>query len=102
MERKLHLLVLVAIQAAASAAPVRIDLTVPPPCGAQKAASDEIVVCADGSSPYRIKQQPVRQPDLPKAEVQIAEGVQASADTEQADVGGFPSNRVVLRLKIKF
>jgi hypothetical protein len=102
LEFKLHLLVLVAVQAAASAAPLRIDLTVPPPCGAQRAASDEIVVCANGSSPYRINQQPARQPDLPKAEVQIADGVLASADTEQADVGGFPSNRVVVRLKFKF
>ena len=98
----MHLLVLVAIQAAASAAPVRIDLTVPPPCGARRATNDEIVVCAKGSNPYRIKQPPAPPSGLPKAQVQIAEGVQASADTEQADVSGFPSNRAVVRLKFKF
>jgi hypothetical protein len=98
----LHLLVLAAIQSAASAAPVRIVLTVPPPCGAARAASDEIIVCANGSNLYRISQPAARPSEPPKAEVQIAEGVHASADTEQADVGGFPSNRMVVRLKIKF
>ena len=98
----MHLLVLVAIQAAASAAPVRIDLTVPPPCGAQQAAGDEIVVCAKGSNAYRINQPAAPPSQLPKAQAQIAQGVEASADTEQADVGGFPSNRMVVRLKFKF
>jgi hypothetical protein len=34
--------------------------------------------------------------------VQIAPGVSAAAETEQADVGGFPSNRFLVRFKIKF
>jgi len=92
-------------QAVTSAPPKKIDLTIPQPCRAQKPSDDEIVVCArrDGElSPYRIGQPPSRRSDVPKAELQLADGVAASAETESADVGGFPSNRVMVRLKIKF
>ena len=105
MERELHLLILLLAQAATSAAPEEVAATVPPPCEAQRPAKDEIVVCAgrqDGSSPYRINQPPAREPRLPKAEVQIAQGVSAGAETEQAVIGGFPFNRMMVRLKIKF
>ena len=88
-----------------AATPEGAAVPIPPSCEARPAGNDEIVVCAgrrDGSSPYRISQPPARQSELPKAEVQIADGVSAGAETEQADVGGFPSNRVMVRLKIKF
>ncbi len=98
----MQLLFLVAAQAATGAAPERIDLTIPPPCGTARAAGDEIIVCAPGSRPYRINQPAAGQSELPKAEVRIARGVRASAETEQVDVGGFPSNRVVIRLKFSF
>jgi hypothetical protein len=68
-------------------------------------ANDEIVVCARrpaGPHPYRINQPPAAQSSPSKAEVQIAAGVTATAVTEQADVGGFPSNRFLVRFKIKF
>jgi len=39
---------------------------------------------------------------LPNAELHIGEGVAIAGETEQADVGGFTSNRAMLRLKIKF
>ena len=39
---------------------------------------------------------------MPKAQVRLAPGVSASAETDQADVGGFPSNRMLVRLKFKF
>jgi hypothetical protein len=37
-----------------------------------------------------------------KNEVSIANGVAVSAETENADVGGLASNRIMLRLKVKF
>ena len=101
----MSLLVLLVIQATASAPVETIVAVVPPPCKAGRSANDEIVVCAprqEGLSPYRINPSPTRQRELPKAEVQLAEGVSASAETEQADVGGFPANRVMVRLKFKF
>ncbi|MEO6581289.1 MAG: hypothetical protein ABIN68_00585 [Sphingomicrobium sp.] len=75
------------------------------PCDARRPISEEIVVCArrgDGSSPYRIK--PIKLPSsgLPKAEMALGNGVSVSAETESSDVGGFPSNRAMVRLKIKF
>ena len=58
----------------------------------------------NGVSPYRL-QEPEEVAEgsaLPDAEVKIADGVTADAATEQTDVGGFPSNRIMLGLKIKF
>ena len=92
-------------QAISSAPPERISLTVPPPCEAERLFNDEIVVCVrrpQGVSPYRINQSPGPQPQVPNAEVQLANGVSVSAETEQAHIGGFPSNRVMVRLKFKF
>jgi hypothetical protein len=92
-------------QAVTSVPPEKIDLTIRQPCEARESKSDEIVVCArrnDGSSPYRISQPPPRQSDIPKAELQLADGLNASAETESANVGGFLSNRMMVRLKIKF
>ena len=99
------LLFLALAQAASSAPLERTAVTVPPPCEAERSVDGEIVVCAprqEGLSPYRINPLPARQSGLPKAEVRLAKGVIASAETEQAMVGGFPSNRAVIRLKFKF
>ena len=91
-------------QAVTSRPPERIDLTIPQPCVRQESTSGEIVVCArpDGVSPYRLKQPPSPTKDVPKAEVAIANGVAVGAETESANVGGFTSNRVMARIKIKF
>ena len=92
-------------QAVSSTPPEEIDLTIRHPCEIRKAIDNEIVVCArreDGSSPYRIKQPPPRQTERGKAELQLADGVSAAAETESADVGGFRSNRAMIRVKIKF
>ena len=82
--------------------PERIDLTIPQPCRSE-ASSDEVVVCANrnGESPYRLQQSSQKE-GIPKAEVSLAEGVSVAGETEQADIGGMPSNRVMLRLKVKF
>jgi hypothetical protein len=39
---------------------------------------------------------------IPRADAQLSDGVSASADTEDYDVGGRRSNRLMVRLKIKF
>lgn len=97
--------VFVLAQAITSPPPEKIDLTLPQPCETQESKEDEIVVCArrsDGFSPYRINQPMTRQSEPAKAELQLADGVNAAAETENASVGGFPSNRLMVRLKIKF
>jgi hypothetical protein len=88
-------------QAVAAAEPTAVA----PPCSEQGSPSTDVIVCArraDGPSPYRIRQLPPPPAGLPKAEAQIANGVSIGAETESADVGGFVSNRAMLRLKIKF
>jgi hypothetical protein len=102
---KLSLLLAAVVQAVASVPSEKIDLTIRSPCETQKANEREIVVCAHRSGdlgPYRIKQLPPRQSSIPKAEMQLADGVSANAEAEKAGVGGFPSNRLMVRLKIKF
>lgn len=99
------LLLLALLQAVTTVPPERIDLTIPQPCQADRPVGGEIVVCAnrDGDRPYRLKQPaPPRKTELPKAQMNIAEGVSAGIETEEADVGGFPSKRAMVRLKIKF
>ena len=98
------LLSLVVAQAVSASPPERVDLTLPQPCGAESGDSGEVVVCANrnGEGPYRLKPAPPPQKALPDAQVKIAEGVSAAAETEAVDVGGFPSNRAMIRLKIKF
>ncbi|MEO8547691.1 MAG: hypothetical protein ABI422_04920 [Sphingomicrobium sp.] len=99
------LLFLAMVQATSSVPSENIDLPIRQQCKAQRSTSDEVVVCArrgDGSSPYRIKQMPPAQSDIPKAELQLGDKLSASADMESYGVGGFPSNRMMVRLKIKF
>jgi hypothetical protein len=80
-----------------------IDLTIPQPCERTK-ADQEVVVCAKrGESPYRLGElPPAKRLALPDAQVKIADGVSAGAETESVDVGGFSSNRLMLRFKMKF
>jgi len=100
------LLLLALAQAMSASPPERVDLTIPQPCVAQRSETNEVVVCANrnGESPYRLAelQEPAQGRALPRAEVKVAEGVSAGAETEKADVGGFDSNRVMVRLKVKF
>jgi hypothetical protein len=104
-EISMPLLLAALAQAISGVPPERIDLLISQPCATRTAARDEVVVCANragGPSPYRISQPPLSQAQMPKAEVQLADGVSVAAETEQADILGFPSNRAVLRLKLKF
>lgn len=99
----MNLLLATAVLQTISATPERIDLAVPQPCERAK-ANEEVVVCAkrSGESPYRLKQPVQKERGPAKTQVQIGEGVAIAGETEQANVGGFTSNRAMLRLKIKF
>ena len=101
----MSLLLAAMFQAVSASPPERVDLTIAQPCQPAKGAEGEVVVCANrnGESPYRLRDvAPVEQKALPDAQVQIAKGVSGGAETESVDVGGFPSNRAMLKLKIKF
>ena len=78
-----------------------IDFTIHQPCEGK--TDEEVVVCAKrGQSPYRLKALPPAEHKLGDAKVQISDGVSAAAETESADVGGFTSNRLMVRFKVKF
>ena len=100
------MLLLAAAPAMSASPPERVDLTIPQPCAEKRAENGEVVVCANrnGVSPYRLQdpEAPAEGSALPDAEVKIADGVTAGAETQQADVGGFPSNRIMVGLKFKF
>jgi hypothetical protein len=92
-------------QAVASVPPEKIDLTIHQSCEPQQPNDGEIIVCARRNGdlgPYRIQQSTTHQSSIPRAQVQLSDAVSASADAEKADVGGFPSNRLMVGLKIKF
>ena len=100
------MLLLVALaQAAPFAAQGRIDLTIPKACEPQASTNDDILVCGrrrDDSGRYRLPPATPYQSALPKAELRLGDGTKVSAETENVDIGGTPSNRVMIRLKFKF
>ncbi len=96
--------VLMALQAGAVAGPV-----LPAPRRAPTIrrcppsdSGDDVVVCGRSSDADRIGTIPdySRPFTLPKARTDIPGVGTLSAETEQAGVGGFPSNRAMIRLKI--
>ena len=98
------LLLIAMAQAAPSAPQGRIDLTIPKTCEPQASAYDDVIVCGsrrDGSSRYRLPPPSPYQAEIPKAERHFGNGTSISAETEQVDIGGAPSNRVMIRLKFK-
>lgn len=67
------------------------------------APAGEIVVCARDQERDRLRPLPdVSGSVLPKAETRLGDGVVASAHVEQAGVGGWPSNRLMVDLKFGF
>lgn len=77
----------------------------PRECPKPEPGDTDIVVCGRGQAQFRLRTTPERyssDPDaLPKARTTIG-GNTVSAETEQGDVGGIPTNRVMLRLKRPF
>ncbi|MBB4154114.1 hypothetical protein GGQ80_002024 [Sphingomonas jinjuensis] len=64
----------------------------------------DITVCARTDEPYRLKKLPVgfeKEKTLPKAEIGIPGG-KLAVETEQADIGGTPSRRAMVRFKVPF
>ncbi len=101
----MELLVLAAaLPSAAPDLPVKFDLGISRPCKPDPAGG-EIVVCArpDANRRYRYRDLAVDGPPLlPRAEMQLNDRMSLAASTENADVGGFRSNRAMVRFTLKF
>lgn len=70
----------------------------------RQAGDDQIVVCATKAKPDE-RVQVLGSTDeaiLPRAEIGLFGDVKAAVENEAADVGGFRSNRVMVRLKVPF
>jgi hypothetical protein len=92
------------VQVADPATSGRVALT-SETCQTGVTAPSEVVVCGrrgDESSSYRLKDMPPPRSAIPRAEARLSEEVRAIAETENAEVGGRPSNRLMVRLKFKF
>jgi hypothetical protein len=76
----------------------------PDRCRAASTREDEVVVCGrrGDQSPYRIGPQAPSPPTLPDATFKLSDGVEAKLSADQGEVGGIPTNRAMIRLKIKF
>lgn len=96
------MLLLLAAQASQAQPPEPINLLAPPPtCGSDTGNADVTVCGRRDKDRYRIRPQYRTPPDegLGRAETRIG-NVGVSAVTEQGDVGGIPTNRVMIRIKI--
>lgn len=95
--------IFVAIQ---SIEPLTERSILPPPqrCTAPSGQGGEVVVCGrrEGQSPYRIGPQLPTPPALPDAEFSLGGGVKLKAHAEQGEIGGIPTNRAMVTLKIRF
>ena len=102
------MLILIAMAQATSPSapspPQKIDMTLATPCERAAATDEDVIVCGrrDETSRYRIPPPASSPSRKDRAEWQVGEGASVSAETENVDIGGTPSNRVMLRLKIKF
>ncbi|WP_343525549.1 5'-nucleotidase [Sphingomonas sp.] len=96
--------VMIAMQAGAVAGPVlpvprRPEAPTRCPVGE---TGDDVVVCARSAEEDRLRPVPdySKPLSLPKARTEIPGVGTLSGEVEQAGVGGFPSNRAMIRLKI--
>lgn len=73
-------------------------------CAAEGGQAGDVVVCGrPDQEQFRLRPLPDRtEPAVPRAETRVFGNVKAAADVEQAGVDGFPSNRIMLRLKFPF
>jgi hypothetical protein len=94
--------IFVAIQSVDPAISTDSLLTRPERC--LKQSGEEIIVCGrrNGESPYRIGPQPPAPPTLPDAEFSLSNGVKLKLNAEQGELGGIPTNRAMVTLKIRF
>jgi hypothetical protein len=97
------LLMFVALQSV-DPADLNTNLLRPERCSQQSGNSNEVVVCGrrQEQSPYRIGPQAPAATALPKAEFKLSDEVEAKLSAEQGEIGGIPTNRAMISLKIKF
>ena len=98
------LVLLLTAQAAPDAPSQTIDLLNKPAPSCTAGGTNDIVVCGrrDNNNRYRIAPEyrtTTEKEGLGKAETRIG-GTAVSAETEQVDVGGFSSNRIMIRFKV--
>jgi hypothetical protein len=82
----------------------RVSLLHPAPPPTCIAKADEILVCGKDANGYRLPQL-APQPDmtgLPKAEWRLPGGAKAGINTQQRNIGGYPSNAVMVTIAIPF
>jgi hypothetical protein len=105
----MFVLVTIGMQASATIAGPPAPLPAPirtiRPCSLAEDDS-EVVVCGrrHAADRYRLRSLPATASDggLPKAEARIFGNAKLSAEAEAASVGGFISNRAMVRLKVPF
>lgn len=95
---------LLGLQVAGPPAHMPERLRVERSCPAEAGEPGEVVVCGrPDQERFRLKPLGDRaEPAIPRAEFNLLENVKAAAEVEQVDVGGLPSNRIMLRLKLPF
>ena len=95
---------LLSVQAIDPIPPAPIGNIVTDPCGMPRSKDGAIVICGrrDGASPYRIEQLAPNAPALPDATFRLGNGTQLSLEGERGEIGGIPTNRATVKLKIKF
>jgi hypothetical protein len=92
---------------AAVAGPVlpRPRSVLPRSCPTPQPGDTDVVVCGRGQEEFRLRTSPERYSTdpqaLPRAQATIG-GNTIGAETEQGNVGGIPTNRVMLRLRRPF
>jgi hypothetical protein len=92
------------LQAGATTLPIPFDLATMKPAARPCATGSggEIVVCARDEGSDRISVLPVAEDPLPKAEIGLFGQVRGGVGTQQASVGGFPSQRIMVKVKVPF
>ena len=80
---------------------VVIDL-LPKACTKPSEQGEDIVVCGRREEPYRIGPIAPAPPAIPDAKIGIGEKATLAAEAQQGEIGGIPTNRAMITLKIKF
>ena len=78
-----------------------IDL-LPKACTKPSEANGEVVVCGRREEPYRIGPIGPAPPAIPEAKIGLGEKATLAAEAQQGELGGIPTNRAMVSLKIKF
>jgi len=71
-----------------------------PRCGAPR--TGEIVVCAPDPEKQRLRPLPALPGQQPPGEIALSDSVNLGAHVESTMIGGAPSNRVMVDVKLKF